>query len=193
MKGVRVVILPGNGCTDVQNSNWYGWLADQLRQHYEGKAFECRLENMPDPYVAKESVWLPFIRSKLLSAEHYNIVVGHSSGAEAGMRLCEDTSVTGLILVSACHTDLGMPSEAKAGYYNRPWQWEKIKANTEFRVQLGSTNDRFIPWEEMIHVRDSLSPVDFHEFKLDHFMFDEFPQLEDIVKEKVDSYLSKID
>ena len=42
-------------------------------------------------------------------------------GAEAGMRLLETTRVLGLVLVSACHTDLGVESEREAGYYSRPW------------------------------------------------------------------------
>jgi hypothetical protein len=34
---------------------------------------------------------------------------------------------SGIVLVSPCYTDLGLPSEAAAGWYNRPWQWDKIK------------------------------------------------------------------
>ena len=26
----RVVIVPGNGCTQVRDANWYGWLEDEL-------------------------------------------------------------------------------------------------------------------------------------------------------------------
>ena len=40
---------------------------------------------MPDPNVARESIWLPFIRD-VLKADERTIVVGHSSGAEAAMR-----------------------------------------------------------------------------------------------------------
>jgi hypothetical protein len=47
--------------------------------------------------------------------------VGHSSGAEAAMRFAEGRRVAGLVLVAACHTDLGLPSEAVSGYYSRPW------------------------------------------------------------------------
>ena len=190
--GVNVVILPGNGCDNVRNANWYGWLEEQLISHYKGNEnFTCSLKDMPDPYVAKESIWLPFIRSDLLSETDLNIVVGHSSGAEAAMRLCEETKVEGIVLVSACHTDLGMKSEAKAGYYNRPWEWDKIKSNTNFRVQLGSTNDCFIPFHEMEHVRDNLAPIDFHQFTKSHFMFYSFPELLNIVIAKVDIALGK--
>jgi hypothetical protein len=47
--------------------------------------------------------------------------VGHSSGAEAAMRYAETRRVAGLVLVAACHTDLGLQSEAVSGYYSRPW------------------------------------------------------------------------
>jgi len=52
------------------------------------------------------------------------------------MRLLEETKVLGVILVSACHTDLGEPNEAAAGYYNRPWPWETMRSNAEFIVQV---------------------------------------------------------
>jgi len=46
-------------------------------------------------------------------------ITGHSSGAEAAMRFAESYQVKGLVLVSACVTDLGIESEMIAGYYNR--------------------------------------------------------------------------
>lgn len=44
---------------------------------------------------------------------------GHSSGAEAAMRFAETHHVKGLVLVSACVTDLGDENERLSGYYNR--------------------------------------------------------------------------
>merc|ERR1711862_95446 len=192
MVAVRVVILPGNGCVNIRQANWYGWLYDKLVDHYkEVIDFSCKCENMPDPFTAKESIWLPFIRKELLG-DSCNIVVGHSSGAEAAMRLCEETKVAGIVLCAACHTDLGIESEAKAGYYNRPWNGESIKTNTEFRIQLASLNDRFIPFHEMEHVRNSLEPIEFHKYETkDHFMYSKFPELFDIIIKKVDFYLKQ--
>ena len=37
------------------------------------------------------------------------------------MRFAEMRRVRGLVLVAACHTDLGLQSEAVSGYYSRPW------------------------------------------------------------------------
>ena len=58
---------------------------------------------------------------EVLKADENSIIVGHSSGAEAAMRYCEEHKVRGIVLVAACHTDLGHPSEAISGYYNRAW------------------------------------------------------------------------
>ena len=93
------------------------------------------MEDMPDPYEAKQTIWLPFMRD-VLKADERSIIVGHSSGAEAAMRYAEENKVRGIVLVAACHTDLGHASEAISGYYDRPWLWDKIKANTDFITQF---------------------------------------------------------
>ena len=115
---LRCVIVPGNGCTGrVADANWYGWLENELKS--ESQFREVVLpETMPDPVGAKESVWVPFMREALKVGPD-TVVVGHSSGAVAAMRLAEETRVAALVLVSACHTDLGDPGERAAGYYAR--------------------------------------------------------------------------
>ena len=75
----RVIILPGNGgCGDgIRESNWYGWMEDELS---ESQLFrEVVLRNMPDPYEAKESIWIPF-NDDILKVDENTIVIGHSSG-----------------------------------------------------------------------------------------------------------------
>ena len=93
----KVVIVPGNGCYPVDDSNWYPSAAAQVRK----LGFSCDLKNMPDPNKAREKIWLPFMEEKLAVDEN-TIVVGHSSGAEAGMRFAETRKLRGLVLVSAC-------------------------------------------------------------------------------------------
>ena len=88
---------------------------------------------MPDPYDAKEKIWIPFIRNEL-KADENTLLIGHSSGAEAAMRLLETDKLGGVILVSACYTDLGSENEKLSGYYDRPWLWEKIKQNAGFII-----------------------------------------------------------
>ena len=137
-KRMRVVIVPGNGCSgDVRSANWYGWLEDELKAC--GEFSEVVLRTMPDPIRARERIWCPFLENECRCGSD-TILVGHSSGAEAGMRLAETVKLAGLVLVSACHTDLGDAGERAAGYYSRPWRWADIRANCGFIAQFHSSD-----------------------------------------------------
>ena len=141
---LRCVIVPGTGCTGrVADANWYGWLENEFNSESQFREVVVP-ETMPDPVGAKESVWVPFMRETLKVGAD-TVVVGHSSGAVAAMRLAEETPVAALVLVSACHTDLGDPGERAAGYDARPWRWDAIRANCRRIVQFHSDNDPFIP------------------------------------------------
>lgn len=114
---------------------------------------------------------------KELNCNENTVVVGHSSGAQAAMRYAEKHRVLGLVLVSACVTDLGDPNEKASGYYNRPWEWQQIKQNTQWIVQFGSTDDPFIPFSEQKQVAEGTA-AEFHQFSdKGHFMSMAFPEL----------------
>ncbi len=74
---------------------------------------------------------MPFLQQQC-ACDANTIVVGHSSGAVACMRLLESTRLRGAVLVSACHTDLGLASERAAGYYSRPWQVSRPAVQLDF-------------------------------------------------------------
>ena len=109
----------------------------------------------------------------------------------------------GIVLVAACVTDLGDAGERAsgscdthtlsldsaqlahtltqrcihAGYYSRPWEWERIRANVSFVVQFGSDDDPFIPIAEMREVAQQLQST-YHEFTdRGHFQRSKFPEL----------------
>mmetsp|Transcript_24107 Transcript_24107/g.24363 ORF Transcript_24107/g.24363 Transcript_24107/m.24363 type:complete len:219 (+) Transcript_24107:70-726(+) len=161
MENPRVIILPGNGCTPVNDANWYSFMANKLEK--STKFSEIILHDMPDPYEAKEIVWLPYIRNEM-KVDPNTIVIGHSSGAVAGLRLLESDAVLGLVLVSACHTDLGEESERISGYYSRPWNYATIKQNAQWILQFHSDNDPFIPRHEADHVAKSLDLIEGVEY-----------------------------
>lgn len=178
---VHIVIIPGNGAGDVMAANWYGWAKKNLEKI---AGVTCDLRNMPDPVVARESVWIPFMKDEMKCCDE-TIIIGHSSGAEAAMRFAEKYTVKGIIVVSACVSDLGDEHERASGYYSRPWEWDKIKANTEWRVQFGSTDDPFIPWSEQQQVADGMTS-ELHKFDdKGHFMNTSFPKLIEVVKQKI--------
>ena len=153
----KCIIVPGNGCSPgtVRKSNWYGWAEKTIKKT---KIFDqVILRDMPDPFMAHESIWIPFLKNEL-GADENTVIVGHSSGAEAAMRLLEEIKLRGIVLVSACHTDLGDAGEREAGWYARPWQWEKMKANAgSFGIhQFHSNDDPFIPVSESRHVAKNI-------------------------------------
>eukprot|EP00038_Savillea_parva_P014015 m.213768 g.213768 ORF g.213768 m.213768 type:complete len:206 (+) comp26858_c0_seq1:105-722(+) len=179
----RVVIVPGNGGGDVWECNWYAQVYAELATWPNVSPV---LHNMPDPVRARETKWVPYMRDTLACGPG-TVVIGHSSGAVAAMRLCEKVPVKGLVLVSACHTDLGVASERQAGYYSRPWQWEAIKGNAGWVIQYHSDDDPFIPVDEARHVAEHLGS-EYHEPRgLSHFFtFDSVqPMLQELKKKLV--------
>lgn len=182
MKPVRVVILPGNGAGNVFHANWYGWLQQRL---HKPPAITCVLRNMPDPVGARESIWLPFMRDELGCGED-TVIVGHSSGAAAAMRFAESQRVAGLVLVSAYTSDQGDALERRSGYFSRPWEWAKVRANVSgFILQFGSEDDPFLPWAEQQEVADRLQ-AELHRFEdRGHFMNSQLPELAEALEPRL--------
>ena len=154
---MKVIILPGNGCTNILRSNWYGWLQSELTS----VGITCIAENMPDPYHARRDIWIPFIRDNL-KADEKTILVGHSSGAQAALRYAEDHKVHGIILVAATYTDLGDAGERASGYYPLNQETENLynftamRENCKLWYQFHSNDDCFIPVAESERIRDGL-------------------------------------
>ncbi len=182
MSGVTAVaIIPGNGSGNVEYSNWYASVRDDLNRNSTIKAV---LKNMPDPVLARESIWIPFMHDRLKCDEN-TIIIGHSSGAIAAMRYAETFKVRGIILVSAYLTDLDDETEKASGYFDRPWEWNKIKDNVQFVIQFGSTDDPFVPWNEQQQIADRLS-TDLRKYNnKGHFQNVNFPELVKVVSELV--------
>lgn len=149
----RVVIVPGMGIEAVYEKYWYAFMKTRLEE--SGRFSEVVLRDMPDAFEAKESVWLPFIRSSLKVDEN-TVFIGHSSGAVAGMRLLEDSKLLGAVLISACHTDLDYDFEKLTGYFDRPWKWNQIRRNAHWIHVYHSEDDPYIPRAEADHIAENL-------------------------------------
>ena len=87
--------------------------------------FTVILEDVPDPFAARESHWLPFIR-QTLKVDEKTILVGHSTGCAAIMRLLEKDKVRGVVLVAAGHTHLNDEQDIISEYFNRPWYVDQL-------------------------------------------------------------------
>lgn len=134
-------------------------------------------------------------KQKLKGSENA-VIIGHSSGAIAAMRYAETHRILGSVLVAGYYTDLGIPKEKQSGYFDDPWDWDRIKKNQCWILQFASTDDPWIPIREPRFVHEKLDTEYFEFNDMGHFGGDyhkeSFPELLQALKEKifkVDSHL----
>lgn len=172
---MKIVFVPGNGGSTTQD-NWFPKVKSQLEYH----GFEVIAAVFPDADLARESYWVPFLIDEL-KVDQNTILVGHSSGAIASMRLAENHQILGAVLVGAYYTDLGIEKEKQSGYFDRLWNWEKIWKNQQWITLFASVDDPWIPIQEPRYIHEQLN-CEYHEYKNQgHFGGDyfkaEFPEL----------------
>ena len=179
MPGVKAIIIHGNGgCT--AGDSWLPWLERELT----ALGIEVINQTFPDNIKARARFWLPHLES--LGADENTILIGHSSGAIAAMRYAESHELLGSILVGVCHTDLGDSFEAASGYYDAPWQWEKIRSNQQWIAIYNSTDDPHIPIAEARFVAARLRCSYFEFSDRGHFSESrQFPEVVDFVRRKI--------
>lgn len=171
----KVVFIPGNGGGSPQD-NWF----PSVKEDLEAQGITVIAEEFPDNQLARQSIWLPFLRDKI-GIDEQTVLVGHSSGAIAAMRYAEQKPILGSVLVGTYYSDLGMATERDAGYFDKPWNWEKIKNNQQWTIIFASQNDPWIDISEPRFIQQQLN-CEYHEYPdLGHFGGDyeklEFPEL----------------
>jgi len=191
---IGIIIVPGCSCAPIETANWYKWLADKLSSSHDLSPISVICETMPDPVICSENLWIPFIKKKLHPYK-YKFVIGHSSGALAGMRLAESTNIYKTYLISPALSDGGCERERSSGYYpeqmdgsSRPWKWNDMLKNSSFTIFSGE-DDRLIPIDEMrtvakqLHLHDTIDYIEFKKKeKKGHFLRGEFPELLERIK-----------
>lgn len=179
----KFLIIHGNHGSTIQD-NWFPYLKNEL----EKLGGEVIAKTFPDNQLARESEWIPFIEQQLEGSENV-VIIGHSSGAIAAMRYAETHRILGSVLVAGYYTDLGIPQEKQSGYFDRPWNWDKIKKNQQWILQFSSTNDPWIPIGEPRFVHEKLNTEYFEFNDMGHFGGDyhkaSFPELLEALKEKI--------
>lgn len=184
MSQVQVIFIPGNGGGTTED-NWF----PNIKKYLEKHKIKVVAADFPDKELARKKFWLPFLIDNL-KVDHNSILVGHSSGAVAAMRLAETHKILGSVLVGACHTDLNMDTEKQSGYYDTPWQWKKINNNQKWIALFASQNDPWIPVTEPRHIHKNLN-CEYHEFtKGGHFGGDyykpDFPEVAQTILRNLD-------
>jgi uncharacterized protein len=148
----RIVYIHGNQTTH-WSFGWAPWLKDEL----EKRGYDTFFETMPDSFVARSKFWLPFLESHIKAGEN-DVLVGWSSGATAAMRYAEAHKIRGSVLIGPSSSDLGDELEKQSGYFDAPWQWQKIKENQQHLALVYSDTDPYIPQEQFEIIKKELSP-----------------------------------
>ena len=136
------------------------------------------LKDFPDPHVCREKIWLPFIEQEL-GADDRAVLVGHSSGAVAAMRMAERRKLRGIVVIAGYDSDLGDANEKASGYFNRPFDWATIKSNCDFIISIGGTRDELVPIETQRRVADAMNATFIELKSRDHFFTPPFDDLID--------------
>ena len=173
LKKTRIVFVHGNGARSWKFA-WSPWLKTEL----EKQGYETFFETMPDSIVARGKYWIPFLK-EFAKVGQNDCIVGWSSGAVCAMRYAEENKIKGSILVSPSYTDMGDELEKESGYFEKAWDWDKIKQNQEKIALVYSEDDPFIPKDEFEHIAESLKPevIKFSDKK--HFIVTE--KLQEVV------------
>lgn len=180
----RVILLHGNG-NSTGNDNWFPYIKAGLADI----DVVCETPDLPDAELARSKFWLPYFKDVLKIGPN-DLVIGHSSGALAILKYAEENKIGASILVGTYYTDLGYEDERTSGYFDTPWDWEKIKANQEWTAIFASTDDPYIPIAEPQYIRDKLGSTYFDLTDRGHFggethpMF-EFPELLEFLRTKL--------
>jgi uncharacterized protein len=172
----RIIYVHGNGAMHWSFA-WAKWLKAEL----EKAGFDTFFETMPDSVIARGKYWLPFLEDHVKAGEN-DVLVGWSSGAIAAMRYAESHKLRGSVLVGPSSSDLGDELEKQSGYFDEPWQWDKIKANQPHIALFYSDNDPFIPQEQFEIITKELNPKIIKLPGKGHFIEqDTFPELLDYI------------
>lgn len=180
----RVVLLHGNGDSR-GTDNWFPYIKKEL----EKLGIACEAPDLPDPVLARAKFWLPYFKNELKLGPD-DIIVGHSSGALSILKYAEENKIGASVLVGVYYTDLGYEDERTSGYFDTPWNWEKIKAHQNWTAIFASTDDPYIPIKEPQFIRKKLDSEYFEFTDQDHFGGHtnpklEFPELLDFLKHKI--------
>jgi pimeloyl-ACP methyl ester carboxylesterase len=176
--GPKVILIHGNGgCTAGDF-----WLP-AVERDLSSLGIAVINRTFPDNVKARESIWLPFLAS--LGADAQTVLIGHSSGALAAMRHAETHRLLGSVLVGVCHTDLGDRDEAASGYYDRPWDWDRIRHNQQWIGIFNSSDDPHIPIAEPRHVAARLRASYFEFEDRGHFTDPDLPEVTTFIRRRL--------
>lgn|SRR3990167_2131941 len=180
---IKVVFIPGNNNASTKE-NWF----PKVKQELEHANLNVIASVFPDSDLARYDYWIPFLKNEI-KVDNNTILIGHSTGAVAAMRIAESQPILGSVLVGVYHTNLGMEKEIQSGYFDKPWNWNAIKKNQQWTIIFASQDDPWIHIDEPRFIHSKLN-CEYHEYRdQGHFGGDyskpDFPELSQFVLRKL--------
>lgn len=157
---MRVLIL--HGWENSSRGNWFPWLKKEL----ESRGIAAYCPDLPNSGFPEQKKWLETIRAAVKILDNSLVIVGHSLGAVAILRLLETfgegETVRAAILVAGFTDNLGI--KPIADFFKVPFNWEKIKTKAEKFVVIHSDDDPYISVSDAEFLKNNLDA----EFILEH-------------------------
>lgn len=188
---MKVVILHGTGSTHA--NNWFPWVKSEL----EKLGHTVWVPDLPGADHPNVKRYNEFLLSQGWDFQD-NLIIGHSSGSVEILGLLqalpEETKINTAILVGSFTEVLtDEPDwEQLRGLFEEPFDYEKIKQQAKQFIFIHSDNDPYCPLEQAkdLHAKIGgefiLLPGQQHFSSHLDPKYSQFPELVEIVKEKVE-------
>ena len=181
-----ILILHGTGGSP--NSNWFSWLASELKAH----GLRVYLPALPHPDHPSLRANADFVHATCpFPLDSDTLIIGHSSGAILALILAQQnpTPIGAIIAVSAFH-DNSLGWAANDRLFDVPFDWPAIRANASELLFIHSDTDPYVPLPQAQYVADQcqaellMLPGQGH-FNLEQSPdYTQFPKLLEILQQR---------
>src|SRR3990167_6176205 len=135
--------------------NWFPWLKKELQK----LRLEVEIPVLPNPDFPQMDEWLSFLNDFLGKEKEPIILVGHSLGAVLILRYLEQQRKTPPIKMAALVAG-GLENRRSipqiANFFEKPFDFSKIRSSAEKFVSISGTDDPFTPREISEKLANSL-------------------------------------
>jgi len=130
-----------HGISGSSQENWFPWLKERL----ESFGVKVIVLNFPDADNPKLGEWLDYFKQYASELDEDSIVIGHSLGVPFLLSVLEKQKVKAAFFVAGfCSLpDNGFKDKMKT--FVKPFNWQKIKDNSEDFFVYHSDNDPYLP------------------------------------------------
>lgn len=166
-----------HGWSGTPEHGWFPWLKREL----EARGFYVEAPVMPDTDTPRIETWVPFLAAAVGMPDEETILVGHSMGCQAIMRYLGDFQegqrVGGAYLVAGFISSLTNIDGDEDPKISKPWletpiDFDKVKRSVNRIVALFSNNDRYVPLENEVAMREKLGAKTIVVPNMGHFSGD---------------------